>query len=111
MKESNIVRSLVIAIAVFAISAPAIASSGAGDELSGKSVKVTYADLDLQKEAGVQVFYRRLKNASRQACGVSSRKAIGSLSRMADVQRCYRDALSAAIEKINNPKLSKIHES
>ncbi len=65
MKESKFVRGLITAAAVIAVSAPAIASTGADNGLKGEAVKVSYADLNLQKEAGAKVLYRRLQQASR----------------------------------------------
>jgi len=108
MKESNIVKGLVTAVAIFAISASA---SAADNELKGKSVKVSYADLNLQKEEGVAVLYRRLQQASKQACGVESIKAAGTYSQFSAAQRCYRDALTATIEEMDNVRLTRIHES
>lgn len=111
MKESKILKGLVTAAAVFAISAPAIASTGADSELKGRSVKVSYADLNLQKEAGAKALYRRLQQASKIACGVESYKNAGSLRRTADSRRCYKRSLTSSVAKINNTLLTKIHES
>ena len=44
MKESKIVKSLITTVAIFAISAPAIASTGTDIGLKGQAVKVSYAD-------------------------------------------------------------------
>ncbi len=111
MKESNLVKGFITAVAIFAISAPAIAAAGAYNGLKGKSVKVSYADLNLQKEEGAQVLYRRIQQASRQACGVESLKIAGSVAQFSAAKRCYRDTLSATVDKLDSVEVTKIHES
>ncbi len=111
MKESKVLKGLVTAIAVFAICAPATASSGAVNGLKGQSVKVSYADLNLQKEAGAKVLYRRLQQASKKACGVESYKNAGSLREVAEMRRCYETSLTSSVAKVNSALLTKIHES
>jgi len=111
MKESKFVKCLVTAIAIFAISAPAIASTGTDNGLKGQSVKVSFADLNLQKEAGAKVLYRRLQRASKKACGAESYRNAGSVSERADMHRCYESSLTSSVAKINNALLTRIHES
>jgi len=107
MKESKIVRGVVATIAVIAFSLPAFASA---DDLKGRSEKVTYSDLNIDKEAGAIQLYRRLQLASKRACGVESIKNAGGIRETARQQRCYKDALDEAVAKINNPTLTEIHE-
>jgi UrcA family protein len=111
MRESNIVKSLLTVVAIVAISAPAIASTSADDGLKGQSVKVSYADLNLQKEAGAKALYRRLQQASKKACGVESYPLSGSLKEKAESMRCYRNSLTSSVAKVNSALLTDIHES
>jgi UrcA family protein len=111
MKESKIVKGFVTVVAIFAISAPAIASTSTDSGLKGQSVKVSYADLNLQKEAGVKVLYRRLQQASKKACGVESFRNAGSLSEAAEMRRCYDRSLTSSVAKVDSALLTKIHES
>ena len=78
MKESKFVKGLTAAIVVVALGAPAFASADPKSDLQGVSVKVAYGDLNLEKEAGAEALYRRLKNASKEACDVRSLKVTGS---------------------------------
>jgi UrcA family protein len=111
MKESNIVKSMLTVVAIVAMSAPAIASTSADDGLKGQSVKVSYADLNLQKEAGAKVLYRRLQQASKKACGVESYPHSASLKAKAESMRCYQSSLTTSVAKVNNALLTQIHES
>ena len=97
MKESKVVRGVIATVAVIAFSVPAIASA---DELKGRTEKVSYSDLNVDKEAGAHALYRRLQLASKRVCGVESARQ----------QRCYKDALDDAVAKINNATLTEIHE-
>jgi UrcA family protein len=107
MKESKILKGVVATVAVIAFSVPAIASA---DELKGRAEKVTYSDLDVQKDDGAQVLYRRLQQASKRVCGVESIKVAGSVRIYAQKQECYRDTLDEAVAKVDNPALTAIHE-
>ncbi len=110
MKESKIAKAVVATVAVLAFSMPVYASDDAKGELKGKSEKVTFADLNLEKEAGVQALYRRLQHASKRVCGVESIKNAGGVREVSDQYRCYRETLDAAVARIDNDTLTKIHE-
>ena len=52
MKESKLFRSLLAIVIVVALGAPTFASTGAKSDPQGVSVKVSFADLNLQKQEG-----------------------------------------------------------
>ena len=111
MKESKLFKSLLATIIVVALGAPTVASADAKSDLQGVSVKVSYADLNLEKQAGAKALYRRLQQASKQACDVRGLLNAGSVRRMAETKQCYREALSVAVEKVDNELLTQIHNS
>ena len=107
MKESKLVKGVVATVAVIAFSLPAIASA---DEFAGRSEKVTYSDLNVEKEEGAQSLYRRLQQASKRVCGVDS-LAFNRFQRIRSQQQsCYRETLEATVAKIDNAALTEIHE-
>jgi len=108
MKESKFLQVVVTAVAVVAFSIPAIASADA--EFKGKSEKVTFADLNVNKEAGAEQLYRRLQHASKRVCGVESLKISGSIKVLSQSMRCYRQTLDATVAKIDSEILSAVHE-
>jgi UrcA family protein len=110
MKESKIMRGLFATVALIALSAPAVASATPEGGLKGKAVKVSYGDLNLERQAGAKVLYRRLQQASREVCGVESLKNAGSLSLLSDMKSCYQTSLTVAVEKIASAELTRIHE-
>ena len=107
MKESKFVKGVVATVAVIAFSVPAISSA---DELKGRSEKVSYADLDVQKEEGAAVLYRRLQQASKRVCGVDANMSAGSVREMSYKRQCYRDTLDRSVAKADNPALTAVHD-
>ncbi|MDX1488923.1 MAG: UrcA family protein [Acidiferrobacterales bacterium] len=107
MKESKLIKGVVATVAVIAFSVPAIASA---EELKGRSEKVTYSDLNVDKQSGAAQLYRRLQLASKRVCGVESIKNAGGIREVSDQRRCYRNTLDEAVAKINNPTLTKLHQ-
>ena len=74
-------------------------------ELSIRS-RVSYADLDLTTDAGVEALYRRLKVAARQVCSVYEDYM---LERAIKHRGCYNQALTEAVTKVNVETLSALH--
>lgn len=109
MKESRVLKGIVATVAVVAFSFPSIAAAGDGETIVGKSEKVGYADLNVEKEAGAKQLYRRLQHASKRVCGVESLKIVGSISAVSQANRCYRATLDSAVAKVNNATLTEIH--
>ena len=111
MKRSKLAMSLVSIFAVAAIGTPAIA---ADDEnaLRVRSETVAFGDLDLEKDQGAQVLYRRLKYASEKVCNIpaiqNSRRGVASAKKSLEARRCYQNTMTAAVNTINNENLTKI---
>ena len=111
MKESKLYKGLMATIIIVALGAPVIASADAGSELKGTAVKISYADLNLEKQEGAKALYRRLQQASKQACGYRRLGVAGSIQAKIEAEQCYRDALSALVEKLDSELVTQIHNS
>ena len=109
MKESKLFKSLLAVFIVVVLGALPIASADAGSGLKGVSVKVSYADLKLETKEGAKALYWRLKHASKQVCDVRGLIVEGSLRRVRETRQCYRETLSAAVEKVDNELVTQIH--
>jgi UrcA family protein len=71
-------------------------------------VTVSYADLDLKTDAGVQALYRRLKKAALQVCSAYEDYMLkGSRKQRA----CYDEALAGSVAKVNVDSLSALHKN
>ncbi len=111
MKESKLYKGLLATIIVVALGAPTIASAGDKNELKGVSVKVSYADLNLEKQAGAKALYRRLQQASKQACGHRGLKEAGTIKLLNETRRCYHETLSEAVAEVDSELVTQIHNS
>ena len=106
---SKFVNVLTACIIALALGAPSIAAAETDAGLKGTAKKVSYADLNLDKEEGAAVLYQRLQIAARQVCNVRILTVKGSLQEAAEKKVCYRDTLDAAVSQVNNQYVNKLH--
>ena len=111
VKKSKLFKGILPAIIIIALGAPTYATADASSDLHGISVTVSYADLNLEQYDGAKDLYRHLQQASKQACDVQDWREAGSLSRVSEGRKCYRETLSGAIGEINNDLLTQIHSN
>lgn len=108
MGKSNHLKALSLMLAI-GIAGPVIGSAAAPSQIDRVSVKVSYADLDIDSAAGAKVLYSRLKRASEEVCGVQHHVIHGSLAATKKARTCYHETLEASVEKIGSEALTKIH--
>jgi UrcA family protein len=75
------------------------------------SVTVRFGELNLDKEKGVAVLYRRLQRAAEYVCGVEPYWVSRSRTRQAATGACYSATLSASVAKIDNLALKQMHQN
>ena len=97
MKESKLFKILLAGIVIVALGVPAYATAADKSDLKGVSVKVSYGDLDLEKYEGAKALYRRLQQASRQACGLQIYSRERKLKSTTERLDCYGNTLSEAV--------------
>ena len=68
-----------------------------------KSVRVSYADLNLAEKAGQEILYERLKAAAEGVCG-------GAKDIVHRQRKCYEEALDNAIGQVGSEGLEAIHQ-
>ncbi|HEY7841814.1 MAG TPA: UrcA family protein [Gammaproteobacteria bacterium] len=93
-----------IGMGVAAGSMPALAGP-AGAEVH--STTVSFSDLNLSREAGVNELYGRLKAAARTVCG--SRPDGRNLVMSFYWKQCYDGALDSAVGKVAHVGLTEVH--
>jgi UrcA family protein len=82
----------------------AVAAVAPSDEVPSR--RVTYADLDLTRNAGVAVLYARIKSAAREVClPVYSWVTEDNMA----TQQCREEALARAIKDVNAPTLTSYY--
>jgi len=90
---------------------PLSAFGAISGDVEDAAVKVSYADLNINNEAGARVLYSRLQQASREVCGVRTFVEHGSLGAVSEARQCYNNALESAVSKVGSEILSEIHAS
>ncbi len=115
MKESKLFKSLVAIFVVIVLGGPATVLADTISYFEVDKASVSYADLNLESEEGVRVLYRRLKRASKELCSATPPRSARSLpiiyvfGNTQETRQCYREALSNAVDKIDNEDLTRIH--
>ena len=75
-----------------------------------RSVKVSYADLNLNNEKGVALLYRRLQVASEKVCDIRLARDQKSMRFMKIAKDCYETALSRAVDAVGSERLLALHQ-
>ena len=109
MKESKLFKSLVATFVVIVLGGPATVLADTISYFDDGKAAVSYADLNLENEESVRVLYRRLKRASKEACGGGSLRHSRSIIMKSSRLQCYRETLSNAVDNIDNEDLTRIH--
>lgn len=65
------------------------------------SIKVPYADLDLNNPAGAQVMASRIRHAAREICGGEEHER-GDLTRQMAIDACIKTTSGNAAAKLSN---------
>ncbi len=95
---------LAVVVALFTLSGNVVADDG--EEIV--SVEINYADLNLDTHKGVKRLHARLRRAARHACDVRPVRETGSIAVSRAARACYERSLAAAIEEINNERLTAL---
>ena len=101
------VRTALLLGALAGMSLAAQAGEPSSAWSAGKSVAVSYADLDLADPAGARVLYARLRSAAREACDYD--RSVRDLQRLAAHKDCYDRALNKAVHGVDSERLHALH--
>lgn len=105
---SAVAVALTAALAGFAVSARAERIEGVTVS-SAPTIRVSYAELDINKPRGLQVLYSRIQNAAEIVCGVD--RSPHELARGRQATACYKTAVEDAVRQINRPTLTALHRA
>jgi UrcA family protein len=76
---------------------------------SAPTMKVSYADLDINKPRGLEVLYHRIERAAKIVCDFDF--SIHELARARQAKACYTTAMDDAVRQINRPTLTAFHRA
>ncbi len=112
MKESFLRKLQVVASFALVVSAPLVADAAYenADAVRG-NLQVSFADLNLDSQEGVEVLYRRLKSASNRICGTGPYQQKSTVKSAVQARACFQSVLSRSVAKVGNARLTSIHEA
>ena len=100
--KNRLLKTLVPTFVAIATCMPAIAET--------TQKKVSFADLNLDKKAGVETLYLRVKTAARRVCGPNAAlRRTGAIRQVATDRQCYEETMAKAIRQIDHPQLSALY--
>jgi UrcA family protein len=104
-RERATIISLILcgSIALGCISA---ANADTTDTLAPPTRTVRYADLNLENVRDAKTLYARIKGAAKSVCSSSSPSGSNNQGAW---KRCYHDAVSTAVVRVNNPLVTAVH--
>jgi len=112
MKESFLRKLQVVASFALIASAPLVANAAYENADAARSnLQVSFADLNLDSQEGVEVLYRRLKSASSKVCGTGVYQQKSTVKSAVQARACFQSVLSRSVAKVGNANLTAIHES
>lgn len=107
IRNKYMVRAAAVAIGALAI--PVAAIGATPSQFEDVTIKVSFADLNINSDAGAKVLYSRLKRASENACDLDSYISSG-LNEYRKAKACYEAALDEAVAGIDSDALQQMHE-
>ena len=98
------------ALAACLIAALSGAAYAAAPGTASPSMRVNYSDLNLTSEQGNKELYARIVSAAHQVCAADPVDSRDLHTRIRE-QSCARQAVAAAVERVNSPQLAALYSA
>ena len=105
-ERSIMKHSLILAIASCGAFGLLALSPASATTIERNSQRVSYADLNLDHQAGAEVLLHRIRTAADAVCG--DRFGRMSLRRHATIRACSRSAMNKAVSDVGSPVLAEL---
>ena len=103
-KQTNGVTNIVVMAAALTVGLLVGVAHGAEPGTDAPVKTVSYQDLNLNTDAGVQVLYKRIHAAAKQVCGGLQ---IRDLQGVRAHEACVQRAMDQAVATVNNQMLTR----
>jgi UrcA family protein len=112
MGITNVISTKAMGLAWAVLATASIAllphAAQAGNSLDGFAQKVvSFRDLNMHSPEGIEVAYRRIKNAARDVCATPNRYDLSE----AALRPCVNDAVARAVAQVNSPMLTSLYDA
>jgi len=105
-RKARIVAAAAVASATLGLMGSNVAH--ADSNLESSSVKVGFADLDLNTPKGSKLLYIRLQNAAETVCG--NRFETVNLTERHEIWQCQQQAIESAVARVDMPLLTALYD-
>ncbi len=102
--RTNLIPIITAGLVLIA-AAPVFAQSHVPSADAPPSVKIVFADLDLNSREGAAAALRRIERAAVTVCG--DEPDIRQLDRQAAFESCRREAVTGAVKSLDRPLVSR----
>jgi len=106
--STNSVASIVVSALIIVGGIATVATARAADAEPRRTMVISFADLNVDTEAGAKVLYARLEKAAQAVC---SSLESHDLPVRAKWLRCYDAALSSAIAQVNKIAVTQLYKA
>jgi UrcA family protein len=96
----------IVGMAVTIVAASLFANVASAQGGTAVSTVVAYSDLDLSMSGDAARLYSRLQYAAKKVCNSYDSR---NLRTMEKHEACYADALNAAVDEVDDAKLTALH--
>jgi UrcA family protein len=86
------------------------AAPALGRDAQVGEIRVAIGDLNLERDAGARALLGRLRDAAEKVCGVRA-DLERDLRYRTEARSCVREAVDAAVERLNAPRVTALHEN
>lgn len=97
------------AIALTAMAFVASDARAASMASTSDGIVVKYSQEEIKSDADAERVYRKVKLASRKACGLDG--GFLNLGERQRAEQCYEETLADVVRKIDRPQLTALHAS
>lgn len=108
MKSSLFCLSLCVVLGAFTLNT-AVAGDTEDKFVTTGHITVSYGDLNLASNDGLDVLYMRIKSAADKVCGVEKLKVSLDIVRLN--RACVAGAVGGAISDVNDVRLTQFHQA
>lgn len=106
---TTLLKTLAVIVTGAVFSASAYANVHHFNKYVTHSVTVHYSDLNLNRMAGVDTLYKRLRLAGDRVCGpVYGMDELNPAQDWRNFRTCYKNALDGAAARVGNQQLSQM---
>jgi UrcA family protein len=105
----SIFKSAVIALALLGGVAGVASASETSERYEHATARVTFADLNLDSDAGAKAFLKRANKAAQHVCGGSPKWQPLMLELMRAYKKCHAAAMKVAVTQVDSKHVTALY--